>query len=58
MEEKKPIQSATIIVNSISLVAMLIQSQVGFVINAEAQAAILTVINLALRFKTSKPIKL
>lgn len=52
MEDKKVWQSKTFWVNILSIAAMLIQTQTGFVIDAEAEVAILAVINLVLRAVT------
>ncbi|OGI31336.1 MAG: hypothetical protein A2287_02780 [Candidatus Melainabacteria bacterium RIFOXYA12_FULL_32_12] len=54
---KKFYQSKTFWVNIISLAGLLVQSQTGFIIPAEVQAGILTVINTVLRFTTSEPIQ-
>lgn len=55
---KKIHQSKTMIVNIIALVAIIIQSQTGFVIDVGEQAAILTIVNMILRSVTKEPIKL
>jgi len=44
--------SKTLWVNAIALVAILVQGFTGFIIDPEAQAAILVVINLVLRAVT------
>lgn len=50
MNESKPWwESKTLWINAIAVVAMMIQSHTGFVIDPEAQIAILGVINLILR---------
>ena len=49
--------SKTMWVNFIALLALFAQSQFGFVIDAEAQAAILVVINLILRAVTGSPVE-
>ena len=55
-EAKKFYQSKTFWVNVIAIAAILAQTQTGFVIGAESQAAILAVINLVLRAVTKEPI--
>lgn len=55
---KKITQSKTMIVNIIALIAIIIQSQTGTVISIETQAAIVTVVNVALRLVTKEPITL
>jgi hypothetical protein len=55
---KKITQSKTMIVNIIALIAIIIQSQTGTVISIETQAAIVTVVNIALRLVTKEPITL
>lgn len=50
--------SKTLWVNAIALVALFLQSQYGFVIDAEEQVAIVAVINLVLRFVTKQPLVL
>ncbi len=45
-------ESKTLWVNAIALVAILVQGFTGFIIDPEAQAAILVVINLVLRAVT------
>ena len=54
--KKHPLQSKTLIVNVISLIAILIQAQTGFIVDMEIQASILAVANTVLRFFTDKPI--
>jgi len=48
-QEKKWYESKTLWVNLLSVIALVVQTQVGFVIDAEAQMALLGVINLVLR---------
>lgn len=55
---KKIHQSKTVIVNIIALIAIIVQAQTGTVINIETQAAIVTVVNIALRLITKEPITL
>ena len=60
MEDKKgkPLRkSKTFWVNLVALVALLIQSQTGFVITPEEQTAIVVVINMILRAVTKEPIR-
>jgi len=54
---KKWYRSKTIWVNLIAAGAMIVQSQTGFVISPEEQAAILAVVNLVLRAVTGEPIE-
>ena len=51
-QEKKWYESKTLWVNLLSVIALVVQTQVGFVIDAEAQMALLGVINLVLRAVT------
>ena len=54
---KKPFyKSKTIIANFIALIALIVQAQFGFIIDAEEQAAIIIVINLILRIFTRQPL--
>jgi len=55
-EVKKVWESKTFWVNLISILALLAQTQVGFIIPPEAQAALLAVINVGLRAITKQPI--
>lgn len=55
---KKIHQSKTMIVNIIALIAIIIQSQTGFVIGVGEQAAMLTIVNMILRLITKEPIAL
>ena len=55
-EAKKVWESKTFWVNVIAILALLAQTQVGFVIDPEAQAALLAVINVGLRAVTKQPI--
>ena len=43
--KKHPLQSKTLIVNVISLIAILIQAQTGFIIDMEIQGSILAIAN-------------
>ena len=57
MENKKPFwKSKTFWANIIAVVALIFQTQFGFVISPEEQVAILGVINLILRAVTKEPI--
>ena len=51
-------RSKTLWVNAVAGLALLAQSQWGFVIDVEMQGAILTVLNLALRLITKEPVGL
>ena len=54
---KKPLlKSRTFWVNIVAIIAMAMESQLGYQIDAEAQVAILAVINLLLRLVTKEPI--
>lgn len=53
---KKFWQSRTFWFNVVSAVAIAVQTQTGFVIEEEAQTAIIIVINLFLRAITSEPL--
>lgn len=58
-KEKKPIYlSKTFWVNVIALIAMLAQTQTGFIISPEEQIAIIAVINILLRVVTGQPIEM
>ena len=57
MEGKPLRKSKTFWVNLVALVALLIQSQTGFVITPEEQTAIVVVINMILRAVTKEPIR-
>ncbi|TSA13570.1 MAG: hypothetical protein D4R73_00660 [Deltaproteobacteria bacterium] len=58
MNQKAWWRSKTLWVNVVAGAALLAQSQFGFVIDGEVQAAILTVVNLALRLITNEPVGL
>ncbi len=53
---KKFWQSKTFWVNLIAIVALVLQQYTGYVITPEKQVAILSVINVVLRFVTKEPI--
>jgi len=53
---KKFWQSKTFWVNAVSIVGIVVQSQTGFVVPVELQAALLGVINAGLRLITKEPI--
>ena len=58
MEEKKIWASKTLYLNLLAIVAIIVQYTTGQeLLGAEAQVAILAVINLILRMVTGKPIK-
>jgi fumarate reductase subunit C len=57
VNSKPALESKTIIVNVIALFAVMIQSQTGYIVTPEVQAAILTIANVILRFLTKGPIK-
>lgn len=56
MADKSPLQSKTIWINVIAFIAMIVQTQTGFVISAEEQLAVLAVLNVILRFVTTEAI--
>lgn len=56
MEAKKWYESKTLWVNAVGIAAIVTQTQTGFVIDAENQAAILGVINIILRAMTKVPV--
>ena len=58
MNKKAWWRSRTLWVNAVAGVALLAQSQFGFVIDGQVQAAILTVINLVLRLITNEAVGL
>lgn len=49
---KKWYQSKTLWVNALAAVALIVQSQTGFVVSGEVQGAVLVVANLFLRLVT------
>jgi|GEM_PF-2051378 len=53
---KSPLLSKTLWINLLAVVAMVVQSQTGFVLDMEEQMAILGVINIVLRFVTKEPV--
>ena len=53
---KNFLSSKTLWVNVIALIALILQLVNGFVISAESQIALITVINLILRFFTGTPL--
>jgi hypothetical protein len=48
--------SKTLWINIIAAIALVVQTQIGFVIDPEAQAGLLTLINIVLRLITSTPL--
>lgn len=55
-EKKSFLHSKTFWVNAVSALAIIIQSQTGFIIDPATQAIGITVINTALRSITKQPI--
>lgn len=53
---KKWWQSKTLWANAIGITAIIVQSQVGYVISPEAQATLLAVVNMALRAITNSEV--
>lgn len=53
---KKPWTSKTLWINAIALGAIAVQSQTGYLVTPEVQAAALTVINAVLRVVTKEPL--
>jgi uncharacterized membrane protein len=51
-------RSKTLWVNLVAGAALLAQSQFGFIVDAEAQGAVLVVVNLVLRLITNEPVGL
>ncbi len=49
-------KSKTVWVNAIAFVAVVVQAATGFVVSPEIQGAVLTAVNLLLRFKTDEAI--
>ena len=58
MDKKGWWRSKTLWVNLVAGLALLAQSQMGFVIDGEVQAAILAFVNLLLRLITKEPVGL
>lgn len=56
MDSKPFYLSKTLWVNAIAAIAMVAQSKLGFVIDAEAQGALLILANVVLRFVTKSPV--
>ena len=48
-QEKQWYESKTLWLNLLSVIALVVQTQTGFIVDAEAQMALLGVINLVLR---------
>ena len=55
---KKWYKSKTLWINIIALIAILAQTQYEFIIHPEEQAALLTIINLALRMITNTELEI
>ena len=53
---KKPWKSKTLYINIVAIIAMFLESQLGYELDAETQVVILAVINLVLRLITQEPI--
>jgi hypothetical protein len=53
---KSPLLSKTLWLNVIAVIAMVVQGQTGFVIDLDAQMAILGVVNILLRLVTKEPV--
>lgn len=58
MEGKKWWESKIMWVNIIAVVAGIVQTQTGFVVDVEAQGAVLAVLNIVLRAITKEAVKL
>ena len=56
MNSKPVYKSRTIWVNLLALIGLFLQQKYGFVLNMEAQSAILIILNLVLRFDTKSAI--
>lgn len=56
-EKKKWYRSKTVIVNILVLLAMILQTQTGFIISPEEEIAVVTLINLVLRAITNQGIE-
>ena len=54
MDTKRWYTSKTLWLNLLAIVALIAQRQFGYILDAEAQAALLAVINLILRIITKK----
>ncbi|WP_429885362.1 hypothetical protein [Geoalkalibacter halelectricus] len=48
--------SKTFWVNTLAIIALIVQSYTGFIMSVEAQASILAALNVALRLVTKEPI--
>jgi hypothetical protein len=58
MEGKKWWESKIMWVNIIAVVAGIVQTQTGFIVDVEAQGAVLAVLNIILRAVTKEAVKL
>ncbi len=56
-EPKKWYESKTVWVNVITIVALIAQTQTGFIISPDEQMGILAVVNLVLRIVTTQGLK-
>lgn len=56
-EAKKWYTSKTLVANILSIVVLLVQTETGFVIDAESQVAIMGVLNLILRMATNQSLE-
>ena len=56
LDYKKWYTSKTLIVNAVALIALVAQGAYGYVLDAEAQAAVITVLNIILRLITKSPL--
>lgn len=54
---KKAWKSRTVLLNILSVIALLIQTQTGFIISPAEQLTIVNVANLALRAVTGEPLE-
>ena len=57
MENKKWFLSKTFWINILAIVALIIQTQTGFVFSPEAQVSVLALLNIVLRAVTKAPIE-
>jgi len=57
MDSKKFYLSKTFWINILAIVALIIQTQTGFVFSPEAQVSVLALLNIVLRAVTKAPIE-